>query len=47
MKLNIDNQDIVDKIIKIFAENNFTIDEANKILYTVSKQINQQVVQVF
>ena len=36
---------IIDKIIKIIAKENLTIEEANKVLYETSKTINQQIVQ--
>lgn len=39
------NETIIDEIIKTIAKNNFTISEANKILYETSKKINQQIVK--
>lgn len=41
-----EQQLIVDEIIKIIANKNLTIEEANRILHETSKKINQQVVQV-
>lgn len=38
-------EEIVDEIIKIIADKNLTIEEANKVLYATSKKINQQIVQ--
>lgn len=37
---------IIDEIIRIIANKNFTIEEANKVLYETSKKINQQNVRV-
>ncbi len=38
-------QQSIDEIIKIIANKKLTIEEANKILYGVSKKINQQIVK--
>lgn len=37
---------IIDKIIKIIATENLTIEEADKILHGTSKKINQQTVRL-
>ena len=39
------NTTIINNIIEMFADQNISIEQANKILYDVSKQINQQTVR--
>lgn len=38
---------IINKIIKLMAKENLTIEKANKMLYKISQKINQQIVQEF